>query len=75
MEPQPTFDGLGFDMPQYNVQQAQQLYGGYNMDGSSISSNINSYSDPNDLGSYDENDPKRRRIARVCALPVSDTVR
>ena len=68
MDPQPGFDGVGFDLPQYNVQQAQRLYSAYNVDAPGATNNIKStsmYGDLNDANSYDENDPKRRRIARV----------
>lgn len=68
MDPRSSFDGLGFDMPQFNPQQTQQIYGSYNMDSSQLTPNLSggtAFGEANDAASVDDNDPKRRRIARV----------
>ena len=62
--------GMGYDMPQL-ANQPPQIFGAYNSDGSPIPPVLNGqvFSDPSDGGYEDLNDPKRRRIARVCVLP------
>ena len=58
---------MGYDMSQFAPQQPPQIFGAYNPDGTSIPATLppgSYFGDSND-GAVDENDPKRRRIARV----------
>ena len=64
MDPRASFDSLGFDMAQYAPPSAQHLYNSYGLDGGNLNS-TSVFGDSNDAADYDENDPKRRRIARV----------
>ena len=66
MDPRASFDSLGFDMAQYAPPSAQHLYNSYGLDGANLNS-ASVFGDSNDAANYDddENDPKRRRIARV----------
>ena len=60
---------MTYDMSQFVSQQPPQIFGAYHPDGSPIPPSLppgNYFGDLND-GSFDENDPKRRRIARVCS--------
>jgi hypothetical protein len=54
--------------------QPPQIFGAYNPDGSPVPAVLSGsiFGDGNEQGSVDENDPKRRRIARVSGkeLPV-----
>jgi hypothetical protein len=69
MDPRNTLDGLGYDMS-FSTQ-PPQIFGGYNPDGSPMAPVIppgsSYFSDGLDLG-LDDNDPKRRRIARACDM-------
>ena len=59
-------DNYGFDMPSNLMSQPPQIFGAYNRDGSPVQPGISgSIFGDNEQGSVDENDPKRRRIARV----------
>jgi hypothetical protein len=72
MDPRTNMDNLGYNMSQYMSQQPPQIFGAYTSDGSPIAPSLpggNYFGDLND-GGFDENDPKRRRIARVCAYPL-----
>jgi hypothetical protein len=67
MDQRGSIDSLGFDMSQFVSHQTPQMFGAYNPDGTPIPTSLpsgNYMSDYND-GLGDENDPKRRRIARV----------
>lgn len=69
MDPRASIDSLGYDISVFSLQQPPPIFGSYHPDGSPMSlSQGNYYGDPNDLG-YDENDPKRRRIAKVWESP------
>jgi hypothetical protein len=59
---------LGFDVPRV-VHQPPQIFGSFNSDGSPAQPVLPGpvFQDHGDVGSADDNDPKRRRIARVCA--------
>ena len=73
MDPRNTLDGMGYDTSAFS-QQPPQMFGGYNPDGSPMPPVLppgNYFSDGLDM--YDENDPKRRRIARVRFLNKRDT--
>ena len=69
-------DSYDFDIPSNLMSQPTQIFGAYNPDGSPVQPNLSSsmFGD-NEGGSVDENDPKRRRIARVnqdnSANPIS----
>jgi hypothetical protein len=56
-----------FDMPGI-VNKPPQIFGGFNPDGSPALPVLPGpiFQDHGDVGSADDNDPKRRRIARVC---------
>lgn len=58
--------GIGFDVPRM-ANQPPQIFGGFNADGSPVQPVLPGpiFQDHGDVGSADENDPKRRRIARV----------
>jgi hypothetical protein len=60
-------DGYGFEMPSNFMSQPPQIFGAYNSDGSPVPPVLSGsiFGDNNEQGSVDENDPKRRRIARV----------
>ena len=60
-------DGYGFEGPSNFLSQPPQIFGAYNADGSPAQPVLSGpiFGDSNDQGSVDENDPKRRRIARV----------
>ena len=66
-------DSYGFDMSANFMSQPPQIFGAYNSDGSPsqpvLSDSI--FADGNEQGSNDENDPKRRRIARVSGKEIS----
>ena len=69
MDARNSIDGLGYDMSTFAPQQNSQIYNSYNADGSpvpNIMSQNNYYMDGFDDG--DQNDPKRRRIARACDM-------
>ena len=69
MDPQGHANGLNYDLSSFTMsQQPPQIFGAYNSDGSPVPPTLppGSIFGDNDAGSYDENDPKRRRIARVC---------
>jgi hypothetical protein len=67
-------DSYGFDMSSNYMSQPPQIFGAYNPDGSPVPPVLSGpiFGDSNDQGSVDENDPKRRRIARVSGkeLPI-----
>ncbi|KAI9871161.1 MAG: hypothetical protein M1823_008529, partial [Watsoniomyces obsoletus] len=66
MDPRNNLDGLGYDMSAFSSQQTPQIFGPYNQDGSPMPPVLppaNYFSDGLDVG-LDDNDPKRRRIAR-----------
>lgn len=66
MDPRNSLSGLGYDMNAFS-QQPPQIFGAYNADGSPMPPVLppgNYFDDGLDLG-LDDNDPKRRRIARV----------
>ena len=60
-------DSYGFEVPSNFMSQPQQIFGAYNPDGSPVQPVLSGsmFGDINEQGSVDENDPKRRRIARV----------
>jgi hypothetical protein len=64
-----TLDGFTFDMPPHLMSRAQQAFGPYNPDSTSVPPVLPAslFGDGNDQIGLDENDPKRRRIARVSA--------
>lgn len=67
MDHHASIDSLGYDISQFMPQQPPQIFGGYNSDGTPLPATLPPgayFGDLND-GSIDENDPKRRRIARV----------
>lgn len=66
MDSQSRNGSIAYDMPVYNSQ-GQNVPNGYSSDGSPVPHGLPGYmfADGNDQGSLDENDPKRRRIARV----------
>jgi hypothetical protein len=74
MDPRGSIDGLSFDMSSFVAQQPPQIFGAYNPDGTPIAPSLppgayfGDYAD----GGLDENDPKRRRIARVGRCPLMD---
>jgi hypothetical protein len=57
---------IGFDLPRIS-NQPPQIFGGFNADGSPAAPALPGpiFQDHGDVGSADDNDPKRRRIARV----------
>ena len=63
-------DGMGYG-DQLLMNQPPQIFGGYNSDGSPIPPALPGpmFGDLNDGDGDDSNDAKRRRIARVRALP------
>lgn len=64
-------DGLGYDMNAFSAQQPPQIFGAYDHNGSPMAAMPYQgayFGDAMD-GGLDDNDPKRRRIARVCAAP------
>jgi hypothetical protein len=68
MDPRRSLDGLGYDVNAFAAQQPPQIFGGYHPDGSPMPPVLppgNYFSDGLDLG-LDDNEAKRRRIARVC---------
>ncbi|KIV85314.1 hypothetical protein PV11_01019 [Exophiala sideris] len=70
MDHRASIDSLGYDISQFMPQQPPQIFGGYNTDGTPIPASLPPgayFGDLND-GSIDENDPKRRRIARACDM-------
>ncbi|KIW27147.1 uncharacterized protein PV07_06914 [Cladophialophora immunda] len=70
MDPRGSIDGLGYDMSQFVSPQPPQIFGAYNPDGTPIPPTLPPgayFGDFND-GGADENDPKRRRIARACDM-------
>lgn len=72
MDPRGSIEGIPYDMSQFVSPQPPQIFGAYNPDGTPIPASLPPgayFGDYND-GGVDENDPKRRRIARVRPLPV-----
>lgn len=71
MDPRNNMDG--FDMNAYAGQQQQpppQIFGAYDHNGSPMTNLTYQGAYFGDgMDGLDDNDPKRRRIARVCALP------
>ena len=67
-------DSYGFDMSSNYMSQPPQIFGAYNPDGSPVPPVLSGsiFGDSNEQGSVDDNDPKRRRIARVSGkeLPI-----
>ena len=63
-------DGYNFDLPPHLMSQPPQIFGGYNADGSPVQPAMagSMFGDSQEQGSNDENDPKRRRIARACDM-------
>jgi hypothetical protein len=62
-----SIETLPYDMSQFVPQQPPQIFGAYNADGTPVPASLPPgayFGDYGDLG-LDENDPKRRRIARV----------
>ncbi|KAK5554655.1 hypothetical protein LTR46_007381 [Exophiala xenobiotica] len=70
MDPRASVDSMGYDMSQFMTQQPHQIFGAYNPDGTPIPATLPPGAYFGDLtdGGYDENDPKRRRIARACDM-------
>ena len=63
-------NGMGYDMPIFTNQQTP-IFGAYNHDGSPVTATLPnpSFGDENSMGIGDDNnDAKRRRIARVSVL-------
>lgn len=61
-------EGLGFDMPMLMNQQSH-LFGAYSQDGSPVQTVLPAFQDePSMSTGEDQNDAKRRRIARVRML-------
>jgi hypothetical protein len=60
-------DEYGFEMSSNFMAQPPQIFGAYNPDRSPVQPVLSGsiFGDSNEQGSVDENDPKRRRIARV----------
>jgi hypothetical protein len=76
MDNQTHNGSIGFDVPGI-VNQPPQIFGGFNSDGTPAPPVLTGpiFQDHGDVGSADDNDPKRRRIARVRAkehTPMSD---
>ncbi len=67
MDPRGSIDSMGYDISQFMPQQPHQIFGAYNPDGTPIPPTLPPGAYFGDLtdGGLDENDPKRRRIARV----------
>ncbi len=70
---------MGFDVPGI-ANQPPQIFGAFNTDGTPAAAVLPGpvFQDHGDAGSADDNDPKRRRIARVCDIrycftPVGQT--
>lgn len=75
MDHRPSLDSLGYDMSHFMPQHPPQVFGAYNPDGTPIPPTLPLgpyFGDLND-GLVDENDPKRRRIARVRHPPRAKT--
>lgn len=66
-------DTYNFELPSNLMSQPPQIFGSYNPDGSPVQPALSGsiFGDSNEQGSVDENDPKRRRIARVSWFPVA----
>jgi hypothetical protein len=66
MDSQSRNGSIAYDMSLY-TSQGQQIQHAYSPDGSPVGQGLSgfAFTDGNDQGSMDENDPKRRRIARV----------
>jgi hypothetical protein len=66
---------MAYDMSSYVPQQPPQIFGAYNPDGTPIPPTLppGAYFGDYD-GGLDENDPKRRRIARVCFPLLRESV-
>ncbi|KAL2868653.1 transcription factor atrR [Aspergillus lucknowensis] len=62
-------NGMGFDMPMLMNQQAS-FFGAYGHDGSPVTAALPNptFNDDPSMGTDDNNDPKRRRIARACDM-------
>lgn len=60
---------MGFDVPGI-ANQPPQIFGAFNPDGTPAAAILPGtiFQDHGDVGSADDNDPKRRRIARVCGI-------
>lgn len=66
MNPRSSADSFGYEIPQY-TSQPPQIFGALDADGNPLPPTMptgNFFVDDNDLNG-DDNDPKRRRIARV----------
>lgn len=72
MDHRGSMDSLGYDLSQFVPQQPPQIFGAYNADGTPIPPTLPPGTYFGDLtdGAVDENDPKRRRIARVRSLTL-----
>lgn len=64
-------DATAFDNRGSNANQVPQAFGASNSDGSPLTSS----SHPGTAFAEDNNDAKRRRIARVCRLPYHSGLR
>lgn len=76
MDHRGSVDSLGFDMSQFVSHQPPQVFGAYSADGTPLPATLpsgNYFSDYND-GVGDENDPKRRRIARVRSQSIENGI-
>jgi hypothetical protein len=67
METHSRNTSISFGLPGA-ANQPPQIFGGFNADGSPAAPSLPApiFQDHGDVGSADDNDPKRRRIARVC---------
>ena len=74
-QPGDSNDAYGFDMSSNFMSQPQQIFGACNPDGSPVQPVLSGsiFGDSNEQGSMDENDPKRRRIARVSPERISQS--
>lgn len=65
-------DGMGYDMNAFSAQQPPQIFGAYDHNGSPMAAMAyqGAYFGDGMDGGLDDNDPKRRRIARVRAAPL-----
>ena len=72
MDPRNSIDGLGYDISAFSSQQPPQIFGSYASDGSPIPAMMSQGNYYEDLDGLAENDPKRRRIARVGTKPAQD---
>ena len=72
MDSQGLNGNIAYDMSLY-TSQGQQVPNAYSSEGSPVPQGLSGFmfADGNDQGSVDENDPKRRRIARVSQTNVA----